>query len=78
MEKEFVFWKERTMLSSFILNLFLYFPEDKTEYIPAGITMAIFMIAALFTFRIIQKASKREELKTKKMEEEARVQKRTE
>ncbi|MGG3912383.1 hypothetical protein [Bacillus sp. es.034] len=66
------------MLSSFILNLFLYFPEDKTEYIPAGITMAIFMIAALFTFRIIQKASKREELKTKKMEEEARVQKRTE
>ncbi|MEI2664357.1 hypothetical protein [Rossellomorea sp. LJF3] len=66
------------MLSSFILNLFLYFPEDKTEYIPAGITMAIFMIAALLTFRIIQKASKREELKTKKMEEEARVQKRTE
>ncbi|UXH43698.1 hypothetical protein N5C46_18845 [Rossellomorea vietnamensis] len=65
------------MLSSFILNLFLYFPEDKTEYIPAGITMAIFMIAALLTFRIIQKASKREELKTKKMEEEARVQKRT-
>ncbi|MCA0150839.1 MULTISPECIES: hypothetical protein [Rossellomorea] len=66
------------MLSSFILNLFLYFPEDKTEYIPAGITMAIFMIAALLTFRIIQKASKREELKTKKMEEEARIQKRTE
>ncbi|CAN7230647.1 hypothetical protein [Rossellomorea sp. LjRoot5] len=66
------------MLSSFILNLFLYFPEDKTEYIPAGITMAIFVIAALLTFRIIQKASKREELKTKKMEEEARVQKRTE
>ena len=66
------------MLSSFILNLFLYFPEDKTEYIPAGITMAIFMIAALLTFRIIQKASKREELKTKKMEEEARGQNRTE
>lgn len=66
------------MLSSFILNLFLYFPEDKTEYIPAGITMAIFMIAALLTFRFIQKASKREELKTKKLEEEARGQKRTE
>jgi flagellar biosynthesis/type III secretory pathway M-ring protein FliF/YscJ len=66
------------MLSSFILNLFLYFPEDKTEYIPAGITMAIFMIAAILTFRIIQKISKREELKTKRMEEEARIQKRTE
>ena len=66
------------MLSSFVLNLFLYFPEDKTEYIPAGITMAIFMIAALVTFRLIQKVSKREELKTKRLEEEARVQKRTE
>lgn len=66
------------MLSSFVLNLFLYFPEDKSEYIPAGITMAIFMIAALVTFRIIQKISKREELKTKRLEEEARVQKRSE
>ncbi len=66
------------MLSSFVLNLFLYFPEDKSEYIPAGITMAIFMVAALVTFRIIQKISKREELKTKRLEEEARVQKRTE
>ncbi|MBW3111118.1 MULTISPECIES: hypothetical protein [Bacillaceae] len=66
------------MLTSFVLNLFLYFPEDKSEYIPAGITMAIFMVAALVTFRIIQKISKREELKTKRLEEEARVQKRTE
>ena len=65
------------MLSSFVLNLFLYFPEDKTEYIPAAITMAIFMIGALLTFRIIIKVSKREELKTKMMEEEARVQKKT-
>ncbi|MGM0754320.1 MAG: hypothetical protein ACQET6_20675 [Bacillota bacterium] len=59
------------MLSSFVLNLFLYFPEDKSEYIPASITMAIFLIAALLTFRLIIKVSKREELKTKKMEEEA-------
>ncbi|TMU84557.1 hypothetical protein FGG79_16895 [Bacillus sp. BHET2] len=64
------------MLSSFVLNLFLYFPEDKTEYIPAGITMAIFMIAALLTFRVILKVSKREELKTKKLEEEAKYRKR--
>ena len=59
------------MLSSYVLNLFLYFPEDKSEYIPASITMAIFLIAALLTFRLIIKVSKREELKTKKMEEEA-------
>ncbi|MGD6959094.1 hypothetical protein ACQCWA_17500 [Rossellomorea aquimaris] len=59
------------MLSYYVLNLFLYFPEDKSEYIPASITMAIFLIAALLTFRLIIKVSKREELKTKKMEEEA-------
>ncbi|WP_370294831.1 hypothetical protein [Rossellomorea marisflavi] len=61
------------MLSFFVLNLFLYFPEDKSEYIPAGITMFIFMIAAVLTFRLIIRISKREELKTKKMEEEARA-----
>ncbi|RBP05392.1 hypothetical protein [Rossellomorea aquimaris] len=60
------------MRSSYVLNLFLYFPEDKSEYIPASITMAIFLIATLLTFRLIIKVSKREELKTKKMEEEAR------
>ncbi|MGF3105416.1 hypothetical protein [Rossellomorea sp. DUT-2] len=64
------------MLSSYVLNLFLYFPEDKSEYIPASITMAIFLIAALLTFRLIIKVSKREELKTKKMEEEAGQHKR--
>ncbi|MFI8577701.1 hypothetical protein ACIGEL_18475 [Rossellomorea aquimaris] len=64
------------MLSSYVLNLFLYFPEDKSEYIPASITMAIFLIAALLTFRLIIKISKREELKTKKMEEEAGQHKR--
>ncbi len=58
------------MLSSFILNLFLYFPEDKSEYIPAGITMAIFFVIAIITFRLIIKLSKREELKTKDLEEE--------
>ncbi|KAA0561177.1 hypothetical protein F0342_19925 [Bacillus sp. CH30_1T] len=64
------------MLSYYVLNLFLYFPEDKSEYIPASITMAIFLIAALLTFRLIIKVSKREELKTKKMEEEAGQHKR--
>ena len=46
------------MLSSFILNLFLYFPEDKSEYIPAGITMAIFFVIAIITFRLIYKVIK--------------------
>jgi hypothetical protein len=44
-----------------VLGLFLYFPEDKTEYIPAVITMAIFGIAAFFAFRYMVKISKKEQ-----------------
>lgn len=40
---------------------FLYFPEDKTEYIPAFITLVIFMIGALATMYIFYKKSKKEE-----------------
>ncbi|XXM70523.1 hypothetical protein ACQ0QQ_12420 [Lysinibacillus sphaericus] len=54
------------------MNLFLYFPEDKTEYIPAAIWMAIFFILTILTFRLIKKVSKKEELKTKAVEEEIR------
>ncbi|MCP3740644.1 hypothetical protein [Rossellomorea sp. BNER] len=59
------------MQFSYILNLFLYFPEDKTEYIPAFISFIIFAVAAVLTFRLIIRASKKEELKTRKQEEEA-------
>ena len=52
------------------LGMFLYFPEDKSEYIPAGITAAVFLIAAVLTMKLIIKHSKKEELKTKKLEEE--------
>ncbi len=60
------------MLSSFILNLFLYFPEDKSEYIPAGITMAIFTVACVITFLFIKKISKKESEKAKQLEEQLR------
>ncbi len=50
-----------------IIGLFLYFPEDKTEYIPAAITMVIFTIAAFFAFRFILKVSKKEEDKVDKL-----------
>ncbi|MBM7586255.1 hypothetical protein JOC86_002797 [Bacillus pakistanensis] len=58
---------------SYILNLFLYFPEDKMEYIPAVISFTIFAIAAVLTFRLIIRASKKEELKTRRQEEEASI-----
>lgn len=57
------------MLPAYIYALFLYFPEDKTEYIPAVITITIFTIAAFITFRLIAKHSKKEEQKAKELEE---------
>ncbi|MFC0523908.1 hypothetical protein ACFFGV_10095 [Pontibacillus salicampi] len=42
---------------------FLYFPEDKTEYIPAVITLIFFAIAAVIVMRLFVKAAKKEEEK---------------
>lgn len=64
-----------TMLNFFMLQLFLYFPEDKSEYIPAGITFTIFFIAAVFVFRYIIKVSKRESQKAEALEEQLRREK---
>ncbi|MBK0009025.1 MULTISPECIES: hypothetical protein [Priestia] len=50
------------------LMFLLYFPEDKTEYIPAFATMAIFVLAAVAVWRFIIKVSKKEEEKTKELE----------
>lgn len=40
---------------------FLYFPTDKTEYIPAFITLVIFMIGAVAAMYFIYKKSKKQE-----------------
>ncbi|WP_108670705.1 hypothetical protein [Peribacillus acanthi] len=53
-----------------ILGLFLYFPEDKSEYIPAGITSFIFLVAAVITMRFIINVSKKEAKKAKELEDE--------
>ncbi len=57
------------MYQPFVLSLFLYFPEDKSEYGPAAITFIIFMIGAILTMRLIIKVSKREAKKAKELEE---------
>jgi ABC-type antimicrobial peptide transport system permease subunit len=54
----------------YVLSLFLYFPEDKSEYWGAGFTFLIFFIAAILTMRLIIRISKREALKTKELEDE--------
>ncbi|RSD27551.1 hypothetical protein [Mesobacillus subterraneus] len=53
----------------FVISLFLYFPEDKTEYIPAALTMVIFLIGAILTMRFIIKVSKKEAQKAKEFEQ---------
>ncbi|WP_027410106.1 hypothetical protein [Anoxybacteroides tepidamans] len=63
------------MLFPYILNLFLYFPEDKREYIPAAITCTLFLIAAILTMRLIIKVSKYQEEKAKQFEEQLRKEK---
>ncbi|AKP48257.1 MULTISPECIES: hypothetical protein [Bacillus] len=61
---------------AFILGLFLYFPEDKSEYIPAAISMTIFFILAVIAFLLIKKISKKEEEKTRELEEQINKQRR--
>jgi preprotein translocase subunit YajC len=57
------------MIFNYVLSLFLYFPEDKSEYWGAGITLFIFMIFAILTMRFIIRISKKEAQKTKELEE---------
>lgn len=52
-----------------LLMPFLYFPEDKSEYIPAAISFIIFMTLMLFVFRWIIKKSKRQEEETRELEQ---------
>ncbi|PLR83041.1 hypothetical protein CVD25_11130 [Bacillus canaveralius] len=52
----------------YVLSLFLYFPEDKSEYIPSAITLVVFLIAAILTMRFIINVSKREARKTEELE----------
>lgn len=62
------------MLYMMYLMFLLYFPEDKTEYIPAFATMAIFILAAVAVWRFIIKVSKKEEEKTKELEAKLKEQ----
>ena len=49
---------------------FLYFPDDKTEYIPGLISIVICIIVAYIAFRLIKKYSNKQEEKAKAFEQE--------
>ena len=57
------------IFSSVLVFTFLYFPEDKTEYIPAVINLVIFSVLAYLAVRIFIRISKREEKRAKELEE---------
>ncbi|KAA6450447.1 hypothetical protein [Bacillus swezeyi] len=57
-------------MAPLLIQFMLYFPEDKREYIPSFITLAIFFIIALFVFRLIIKHSRKEAEKAEKLERE--------
>ncbi len=52
-----------------ILMPFLYFPEDKTEYIPAAFSFTAFMILCILAFMWFRKNSAKQEAETKELEE---------
>lgn len=57
------------MLLQAILNLFLYFPEDKSEYGPALFTSIIFVILAVLAMRFFIIHSKKEQKKAEELEQ---------
>ncbi|MEI4771746.1 hypothetical protein WAX74_19185 [Psychrobacillus sp. FJAT-51614] len=49
--------------------LYLYFPEDKTEYIPVVIELVVLVILCIFVFRWLKRKSKKDAAKAKELED---------
>lgn len=61
-------------MDRFLLNFsggFLYFPEDKSLYLPAAIEFAILIIIVFATFRFIRRLAARQADKAQLLEERA-------
>ncbi|QCR33347.1 hypothetical protein [Lysinibacillus sp. SGAir0095] len=48
---------------------FLYFPEDKSSYIPAALEFLAILILCVLVFTLVKRVSKKQEHKTKALEE---------
>ncbi|KGR78138.1 hypothetical protein [Ureibacillus manganicus] len=48
---------------------FLYFPEDKTAYIPAAIEFFILILLCILVFTWIKRISRKQALKAKEIED---------
>ncbi|MGM9950134.1 MAG: hypothetical protein ACI33P_08390 [Lysinibacillus sp.] len=59
-------------MESLILNWgFLYFPEDKSTYIPAAIEMLLLFLVVFLLFKWLRKNSAKQAAEAKKLEERA-------
>lgn len=61
-------------MDQFLLNFsggFLYFPEDKSLYIPAAIEITILLIIVFATFRLFRRISARQAEKAQQLEARA-------
>lgn len=59
-----------SIFDTFVLSIIpLYFPEDKSEYIPAFIQLALVIVAAFLVVVFLKKLSKKQEKEAKELEE---------
>lgn len=60
-------------MGKLILNWggFLYFPEDKSTYIPAAIEMILLFLVVFLLFKWLRKNSAKQAAEAKKLEERA-------
>ncbi|MFC3420182.1 hypothetical protein ACFOLA_11880 [Salinicoccus hispanicus] len=49
---------------------FLYFPDDKTEYIPALLVVGLAILLAYIAYRIVKRHSERQEEKMRDFEQQ--------
>lgn len=50
--------------------MFLYFPEDKTEYVPAVLEFLVFFVLCIIVFTVFVRISRKQEQRTKALEEQ--------
>lgn len=55
-------------VNSWMLNLFLYFPENKLEYIPAVIELMIAIALCFLVFHFIRRSSRKQHEQAKELE----------
>ena len=61
------------MMTNLVLNWgnFLYFPEDKSTYLPAAIELILLIFVCVFIFKWLRKNSIKQAAEAKKLEERA-------